>query len=89
MFKQLQNHVTRYRLTRCCQMIALTVFMLSGALNSSAQLYCDQPGYTDLSGACATSVCGYDPYCCSTDWDSFCASEAAVDGACTYCLNTC
>ena len=33
--------------------------------------------------ACATSVCGADPYCCSTDWDSTCVNEAKADSKCS------
>ncbi len=47
---------------------------------------CDQLGYADLTGACAMSVCSYDPLCCSTVWDSICADEAATDANCAYCL---
>ncbi|MBL7942695.1 MAG: T9SS type A sorting domain-containing protein, partial [Flavobacteriales bacterium] len=48
--------------------------------------YCDQAGYSDLAGACATSVCSYDAWCCSNSWDSICAGEAATDANCAYCL---
>ncbi|MBL7941441.1 MAG: hypothetical protein JNM00_01660, partial [Flavobacteriales bacterium] len=36
---------------------------------------CDEPGYADLNGPCAASVCSYDPFCCEVSWDSLCASE--------------
>ena len=32
-------------------------------------------------GACASSVCEYDSYCCSTAWDNVCVGE--VDSVCT------
>ncbi|MCH8243478.1 MAG: hypothetical protein IH897_12850, partial [Planctomycetes bacterium] len=32
------------------------------------------PGCGDPS--CCTNVCGVDPFCCDTEWDQFCASEA-------------
>jgi hypothetical protein len=35
---------------------------------------------------CAWSVCGYDPYCCNTSWDSTCVDEAANDSECNYCF---
>ncbi|MBL0316440.1 MAG: hypothetical protein IPP69_11925 [Flavobacteriales bacterium] len=50
---------------------------------------CDQSGYTDLAGPCATSVCSYDAFCCATAWDGVCASEAASDPACVYCWVDC
>ncbi|MBX7052489.1 MAG: putative metal-binding motif-containing protein, partial [Flavobacteriales bacterium] len=50
---------------------------------------CDQEFYTDLSGPCATSVCGYDPYCCNVEWDNICAGEAASDPSCAYCWADC
>ncbi|MBL8972428.1 MAG: hypothetical protein JNK56_17710 [Myxococcales bacterium] len=39
---------------------------------------------TGGAGACSAigiknCVCGLDPYCCNTKWDSFCVSEAKVD----------
>jgi hypothetical protein len=34
---------------------------------------------------CAWSVCGYDPYCCSTAWDATCVQEAENDSNCNYC----
>lgn len=38
------------------------------------------PGCED--SLCATSVCGFDPFCCDTLWDSICADEATVDPDC-------
>ena len=32
---------------------------------------------------CAWSVCGYDPYCCESSWDSQCVSEAQSDYNCS------
>lgn len=32
------------------------------------------PGCDDA--ACCQTVCGFDPFCCDTEWDSFCADEA-------------
>ncbi len=63
------------------------VVLIVGSLQSNAQ--CDQTSYSDLSGPCASSVCGYDPFCCNTEWDSFCAGEAASDPACVYCWTGC
>jgi hypothetical protein len=66
----------------------LMVFLISiAAWNTHAQ--CDQSGYADLAGPCATSVCSYDPYCCATAWDSFCAAEAVTDENCQYCWVDC
>ncbi|MDZ4824535.1 MAG: hypothetical protein SH856_13840, partial [Flavobacteriales bacterium] len=48
---------------------------------------CNEVGYADLSGPCATSVCSYDSFCCTNAWDSICANEAATDANCAYCLN--
>ncbi|UQA54838.1 M4 family metallopeptidase [Polyangium aurulentum] len=31
---------------------------------------------TSTCSGCATTVCGADPYCCTTQWDSQCVSEA-------------
>ena len=31
---------------------------------------------------CVTSVCGYDDWCCTNDWDSVCIDEAIADDAC-------
>jgi hypothetical protein len=31
---------------------------------------------------CEASVCVYDPYCCGTKWDEFCAGEAQTDPGC-------
>jgi len=31
---------------------------------------------------CVSTVCGKDPYCCSTSWDSTCVSEAQGEAAC-------
>ena len=46
---------------------------------------CSDPGYAYLSGPCAASVCALDSFCCTTSWDSICASEAAADPNCDYC----
>ncbi|MBL7941998.1 MAG: hypothetical protein JNM00_04495, partial [Flavobacteriales bacterium] len=56
------------------------------AATPSAGINCNETGYADLGGACATSVCSYDAFCCNTAWDSLCASEAATDANCAYCL---
>ncbi|MCB9169888.1 MAG: T9SS type A sorting domain-containing protein [Flavobacteriales bacterium] len=53
--------------------------------------YCDEAQGTagfPSDPTCETSVCSYDSYCCSTQWDSFCASEAISDGNCATCLST-
>jgi hypothetical protein len=33
--------------------------------------------------ACATAVCTTDAFCCTTDWDATCQSEAKADAACS------
>jgi hypothetical protein len=39
---------------------------------------CDQGDKLDATcSSCAGAVCDYDPYCCSTGWDSICVSEAS------------
>jgi hypothetical protein len=38
---------------------------------------------------CEQSVCSYDSYCCSVEWDSICAGEAATDPYCGYCSDLC
>jgi hypothetical protein len=43
---------------------------------------CSDPG-------CTASVCSYDPFCCSVNWDGTCASEAATDPACGCCFVPC
>ncbi|QQS29327.1 MAG: HYR domain-containing protein [Sphingobacteriales bacterium] len=54
--------------------------------------YCDQtqpgPGYT-LLPACQTSICAADSYCCSTQWDSICATAASTNANCVNCRSTC
>lgn len=45
------------------------------------------PSCTDTS--CSATVCAFDPYCCSTQWDSICASHAAQTCGSTapYCVD--
>jgi hypothetical protein len=44
---------------------------------------CDAgPALSDTCSSCATSVCAYDPYCCTTAWDSTCAGW--VDYECAF-----
>ncbi len=38
-----------------------------------------------VDATCCTTVCGFDPYCCNTAWDSICASEAIT--SCPDCGN--
>ncbi len=47
---------------------------------------CAQSGYTDLAGPCAASVCAFDSFCCNVFWDGLCASAAAADPNCAYCV---
>jgi len=56
-----------------------------------ASAFCDQAQATagfpsDLP--CQTSVCSYDSYCCTTNWDGICAGEAATDPNCANCLSS-
>lgn len=45
---------------------------------------CSAHAGTGCSDAgCEASVCGLDPFCCSTSWDGQCAGEAEQDPACT------
>ncbi len=37
----------------------------------------------DMCSPCATDVCMADPYCCSTDWDSYCVDEAKKQATCS------
>ncbi len=39
--------------------------------------------------ACQNSVCSYDDYCCTVQWDALCASEAASDANCESCRAGC
>ena len=58
------------------------------ASTSMAQTFCGDPASGDccLGGSgtpfcndadCCNTVCGIDPFCCSVEWDSICATEAA------------
>jgi len=38
---------------------------------------------------CEQSVCSYDLYCCTDEWDLKCADEAAADPYCGYCSDLC
>ncbi len=38
------------------------------------------PGCDDAN--CCSSVCAADPFCCDTEWDEVCASQAQADPAC-------
>ncbi|QQS29318.1 MAG: hypothetical protein IPM47_21245 [Sphingobacteriales bacterium] len=54
--------------------------------------YCDQaqpgPGYS-LDLTCQSSICAADSYCCTSFWDSICASAASINSACANCRSTC
>ena len=71
------------------QKLVLTLVMfLFTATAVQAQPYCNTVwggvGFPcDLT--CQNSVCSYDPYCCNTNWDSVCASEAIQDSNCQSC----
>lgn len=64
--------------------------LLSGWMGETiAQPYCNQPQGTAGFPAdipCQTAICAMDGYCCSTNWDGICASEAAATTACINCL---
>jgi len=53
--------------------------------------FCDQaqggPGFPGLQ-ACEDVVCAADGFCCTTQWDGFCASAAASQSECADCLST-
>jgi hypothetical protein len=38
------------------------------------------PGCSDP--VCEGIICGFDPFCCNTMWDSICADEASADRTC-------
>ncbi|HRI27330.1 MAG TPA: T9SS type A sorting domain-containing protein [Chitinophagales bacterium] len=73
------------------QKLVLTLVMfLFTAAAVHAQPYCNSVwggvGFAcDI--ACESSVCSYDPYCCNTNWDLLCATEAASDPNCQSCIS--
>ncbi len=38
---------------------------------------------TDTCSACATAICGADPFCCDTEWDSICVDAAEASSSCS------
>jgi hypothetical protein len=61
----------------------LDCFNNGGVLTTDT--YCDEvsldPGCSE-SSACEASVCSYDSYCCTNNWDDICVAEAQTDPAC-------
>ena len=39
--------------------------------------------------SCSETVCGFDPFCCSVEWDSICDGEALCACICCFFPNTC
>ncbi len=35
-----------------------------------------------LNGRCCVAICAVDPFCCDTEWDSFCVDAAVKESAC-------
>ena len=72
----------RPTLIRCLATLAL------GLQAANAQSPCCTPhaGTGCTLPACESSVCQVDPFCCNTQWDERCASEASV--LCTECQPT-
>jgi len=62
----------------------------AAAQGGGGGLFCDEAqgtaGFPD-DVACQTAVCTIDPFCCNTEWDAICASEAAVTTECASCLS--
>ena len=53
---------------------------------------CQTPGQPMINGCdpCVTQVCGADPYCCATAWDSICVNQvASVCGQATCVAPAC
>jgi len=61
----------------------LALFLI--ATSTRAQTPCCQPhaGPGCADADCAAAVCALDPFCCTSDWDTRCATEASV--VCTAC----
>lgn len=72
------------------KIIFVTVLLFISTSHSFGQ-FCDQSqvgaGFPS-DAACQTAVCGNDAYCCSTQWDALCASDAATNPSCTGCLSS-
>jgi hypothetical protein len=68
--------------------IYTSIFLIFTLAFSFAQ-FCDQAqssaGFPS-NAACEASICASDPYCCSTQWDAYCASSALVNSNCASCL---
>jgi hypothetical protein len=68
-------------LPRIHAVLASVAVLLPGALalaqQEAANCCCQSANTAGCSdGSCQQTVCAIDPYCCSTKWDSTCASEA-------------
>jgi hypothetical protein len=48
-----------------------------GITSNCCDIRLDEAGCDN--GTCQSTVCGYDPWCCSTNWDSICVEEAESD----------
>jgi len=70
------------------QILITSIIALVVSMNSFSQPFCDQPqneaGFLS-SPACEAVVCLIDPWCCSSNWDSFCATIAATTPECENC----
>jgi hypothetical protein len=51
---------------------------------ANGSIYCDDNcGADGPCPGCCDTVCGFDPYCCDTEWDGLCADEAQDVCGCT------
>ncbi|QQS28823.1 MAG: HYR domain-containing protein [Sphingobacteriales bacterium] len=60
------------------------------SLSCAAIAYCNQAQGTagfPQNLTCQNAICALDSYCCSTLWDSICATAAASNPSCTSCVN--
>lgn len=58
-------------------------FDASGCMAGGSGDCCAPHGGTGCDDAtCEATICGFDPFCCDTNWDGICADEALTNPAC-------
>lgn len=82
----------------CCKTVCGPNCTLCGNGTIEPPETCDPPGAAGASNCCTahpgvscsdplcvTAICGFDPYCCSVEWDAICAGEALAEPTCEAC----
>jgi len=84
-----RSRIGTFRFDNCLPVCGDGILQPGEACDPPGSAICDcctaLAGTTCSDPACTAAVCGYDPFCCSVNWDGFCGNEAAIDPACGCC----